>query len=720
MRKFLSHFAMLLVSAVCCTAMLSSCDDDNTDNGAMPSTEPPTFSVALDQIGRTSVDFTIQSSQASDYAYIILEKNAEPVSDAKELFTNGTSGMIENGTVTINSLDVDGGNEYILYVATRKINPYIYSEVKSFDLSTDIPYTKLLTLNHIGYTDFSYHIEMPEGAERMKHMVIRKTDYDAVRRILSQIAEVTMEQFLETFGHIITESTESSYDKYGKDAAGDGFDIHIHSGNTFLAMAGVINEDGKVDASQFECVEFNTRTAEVSPYDINVAVTTTSTSATVSLSPDPEIVNYRAIVNAKSEFDYDRFEGEQQVRYSIIGHWDDSTNTPSREYSGDNQISANGLIPNTPYEVGIIGFDAQGREKFKMVQFITGKPTGPAPTLTISDSNPPVATPWNSMAYIVKATNAVEVRYGYWLKSQVDNVLDRGTTMETLILSNGKQCSDDELSGILSPEGVTFETIDLLPETEYVFGVYARTNEYVAASDYRVFKTDEMPQIGGTVRKNMPGNYIATTTDENDEVVTFPVTITTGVNDVTTAEYSSINRLVALGFGPADKFPYKSPNEIASETPNTAYGPKWFIEFTDDGIRVPNSANKAWTMGDYNGAATYIKGYGIRETANGPRAMEFDDDFVVEVSEDGNTITVKGTFHDIGNGGTCYPAMYTPSGWISNTYHFKCTSDIVLTRQTASKSHSLRNVKPIGINIVKIGASSIRATHEAIASKLKK
>ena len=53
----------------------------------------------------------------------------------------------------------------------------------------------------------------------------------------------------------------------------------------------------------------------------------------------------------------------------------------------------------------------------------------------------------------------------------------------------------------------------------------------------------------------MPGNYMARTTDENGDEVTFPVTITTGVNDATTASYASVNRLVALGFGPADKFP---------------------------------------------------------------------------------------------------------------------------------------------------------------------
>lgn len=721
MRKFLSHFAMLLVSAVCCTAMFSSCDDDNTDNGPKPSTEPPAFSVAFKQVERTSVDFTIESTQAADYAYIVADKNAAPIEDAKELFDNGTTGVFENGLAQINTIDVEGGKEYMLYVATRKINPYVYSDVKAYDLSTDLPYSKILTLNRIGYTDFTYHIEMPEGAQQMKHVVVRKNDYEAVKRILAQLTEVTEISYLEVFGLLADASTDIAYDKYGKDASGETFDIHIHSANTFIAMAGALTEDGKVDPSRFETVEFHTRTADVAPYDINVAITTTSTSATISISPDPEFVKYRVVVDQKAEFDNYRREGEEQVRYAIIGHWDDATNIPAREFTGDYQFTSNGLIPKTQYEVGIIGFDAQGREKFKMIEFVTGMPTGPAPTLTVSEANPPVATPWNSAAYTVKATNAVEIIYGFWLKSQVDEVLARGTSMETLIASNGITCSDEQLNAILSSDGLTFETTGLTPETEYVFGIYARTNEYVSASESRVFTTDEMPQTGGAVRKNMPGNYIASTTDENGETVTFPVTITTGVNDATTAEYSAVNRLVALGFGPADKFPYKSPSETDSDDPNKAYGPKWFIEFSDEGIIVPKAANKSWTMGDYNGAATYIKGYGIRETANGPRAMEYDDDFVVEVSEDGNTITVKGTFHDIGNGGTCYPAMYTPgSGWFaSNTYHFQCYSDLVLTRQAASKANALRKVKPTGMHILKLGSTSARAAHQSAADKLR-
>ena len=177
---------------------------------------------------------------------------------------------------------------------------------------------------------------------------------------------------------------------------------------------------------------------------------------------------------------------------------------------------------------------------------MTSLPTGPAPTLSLTETATETATPWNSKAFLVKAQNAVEVRYGFWTKANVDNVINNGASMEAVIQSNGNQCTDEQLAQILSADGLVFETNDLQPATEYVFGIYARTDEYVTAVDYREFKTEELPQIGGEVRKNMPGKYIASTTDENGNEVTFPITIATGVNEATTAAYAAANRLVAL------------------------------------------------------------------------------------------------------------------------------------------------------------------------------
>ncbi len=702
--------------------LLSSCSDDNGSEIL----DAPSVDIKVTSVQRSSVEFTISSPDGADYAYIITEKGASAPESAEAIFSEGTSGMLENGTVKINAPEVEGGKEYVVYAAARKINPYIYSDVITADVNTNLPYSDIVTLDKIGFTDFAYHVEKPEAVTKMKHLVVRKADYEAIKSILGGLAEVTPELYLETFGLDLTESDDFAYDKLGKDANSIGIDVHIHSGTTFIAMAGAVNDQGKIDSENFQYVEFKTRDAEVAPYDFDVTINTTSTTATININPDPELTDYRVIVLSKSEWDYSAREGEEQIRFLIIGHWDDSTNPVRRAYTGANTIKSEGLIPNSQYVVGIIGFDSKGREKMKTLDFITGAPTGPAPTLSVTEATPSVATPWNTIAFNVKATRAAEVRYGFWTKASVDKVLSNGNSMADVILNNGQICTADQLEAILSADGLLFETNDLDPATEYMFAVYARSDEYVAAVESRVFTTDELPQTGGEVRKNMPGHYTATTTDENGATVTFPVTITTGVNDATISDYSAKNRLVALGFGPESKFPYRSPEQISSENPFADYGPKWFIEFSDNGIKVPNAYSKDWNMGLVNNQTAYIKGAGFRETANGTVAMNFPgDDFDVVVSEDGNTITIKGTFHDIGTkGGYTYPTMYSPgSGWFSpDVVHFQACSEIVLTRQATRTAN--RNLRTIGkmpaVSVVKaVSGKELLKYREDIISKLK-
>ena len=84
-----------------------------------------------------------------------------------------TSTSCRSGTATINNLDFEGGKEYTLFVATRKINPYVYSELYTKEISTNLPYTEMVTLEKVGLTSITYHVEVPEGKE-MKHIIVKK------------------------------------------------------------------------------------------------------------------------------------------------------------------------------------------------------------------------------------------------------------------------------------------------------------------------------------------------------------------------------------------------------------------------------------------------------------------------------------------------------------------------------------------------------------------
>lgn len=705
-------------------AIVASCSDD--DKTLSVSYEPPAHNVTLTDRQRTQATFTIESPQATDYAYIVAEKSEEPITDAEEIFKNGTVGMLEDGTATTTTFDIEGAKDYVIYTAVRRINPYVYSEVTATDLSTDIPYTDLVTLDKVGFTDVAYHIEKPEGAQKIKHIVVKEADYLAIKKIIGQLGEINEQLYLKVFGFTTTETSDYAFDKiveYDSDAHSI-----LHNGTTYYLMAGVVADDGEIDPEQFQLIKFDTRKSDEAPYNIDVTVQTTSTQAIVSVIPDPEIVEYRMLVESRAEFDFALSEGEAQMRNLIVNFWDDERNTPQRIQHGAIEYKALGLIPNNEYVVGIIGYDALGREKLIRHDFITGEPTGPKPTLTITEVEPSVVAPWSTKAFNVKATNTTEVRYGFFIKSQIDQLLHNGSTLTNIVLANGNGCSPSQLQQMLSSEGIIYETTDLQPQTEYMFAVYARNDEYVTAVASEVFTTEATPLIGGSVRSNMPGKYTASTTDEDGNVVTFPVTIATGYDALTTGLYKDQNRLVCFGFGPQSQYPFVSPDDLiaggmSSDDAYAKYGPKWFIEFASEtNITVPNptTGSYKWSMG-YDSAsdkATQMYGFGI--SGRNGRELNRAETFPVEVSADGSTVTIKGSYLEA-QLMYYYPTMIIPaSGWGSPTELFRCYSELVLTKEETPANARLLKKNLVAPRIVtyKVGSASIKNSRNEIVTKL--
>lgn len=707
-------------------AVMASCSDD--DKTLSVSYEPPAHKVTLTDCQRTQATFSIEAPQASDYAYIIAEKGAEPVTDAEELFKNGTVGMLDEGTATATTFDIEGAKEYVIYTAVRRINPYVYSEVTATDLSTDIPYTDLVTLDKVGFTDVAYHIEKPEGAQKIKHIVVKEADYIAIKNIIGSLGEINEQLYLKVFGFTTEETSDYAFDKIVE----YDYDAHsiLHTGTTYYLMAGVVRDDGEIDPDQFQLIKFDTRHPDETPYNVEVTVETTSTQATISVVPDPEIVEYRMLVESRSEFDYALSEGEAQMRNLIVNFWDDEQNNPKRVHKGSLEYKAVALIPNSEYVVGIVAYDELGREKLIRYDFITGEPTGPKPTLTITEVEPEVVAPWSTKAFNVKATNATQIRYGFFIKSQIDQLLHNGSTLTNIVMNNGDGCPASVVQQMLTDEGVVFETSDLQPQTEYMFAVYARNDEYVTAVASEVFTTEATPLVGGSVRSNMPGKYTASTTDENGNVVTFPVTIATGYDALTTGLYTDQNRLVCFGFGPESQYPFVSPDDLiaggmSSDDAYAKYGPKWFIEFaseTDITVPNPTSGSNQWLMGYDSSRGKNIQMYGYGISGRNGRELNRAETFPVEVSADGSTVTIKGSYLEA-QLMYYYPTMVIPgSGWLNPAVElFRCYSNLVLTKDETPASARLLKKNLVSPRIVtgKVGTSSVKNSRDGIVSKLK-
>ncbi len=637
----------------------------------------PTASVTVDEISRTSVTFTITSADAQDYAYSIVEKGSEAAT-AEELFQTGENGMFESGKVIVTREDLEGDKEYTLCYAVRKINPLVYSELYTTDLSTAIPYTEMLTLDKVGYTDYTYHVEVPEGAN-VKHISIKRLDFEAIQAIIGDYGDVTYSMYLATFGHVITESSDITIDKCAKTALDD--DLFVYSGTDYILMAGVVGSDDKIVEESMEVIEFSTKKAEELPFNISIEVEAFSNKVIAKITPDEGITSYRVRIDSRKEYDYVGGEGEDHLKSFVIGPWYDESNM----YTEAAEITSTGLRPLGDYVVGVVAFDAENGEKLVTYEFKTTEPVGPVPTIELTQVTPSDNSPWKSAAVNAKIANTIEIRGGFFPKKSLDDGLAAGNSLDVLVWNNGIVFTADELSAALSENGNTAEITELTPNTEYVYGVVAMNDEFVTTCDTLVFKTTVPPQTGGLVRFNMPGNYIASTTDTLGNVVTFPVTIATGANAETEAEYYTQNRLVCFGFGPEKDFPYVAPDAIGGDSTSKDYGPKWFIEFREGGkIIAPstcvpgNTSELGWTMGLIGGKYAYMWGYGFRASGSTDAcSIEYD----VEVSEDGNTITIKGTKGEYGST-IYYPTMALATDtWWTDEVLFRCYSDLVLTRQ---------------------------------------
>lgn len=730
MYKFLTH---VLPAVILCGATFVSCDDDKTPEPIIP----PTHSVEIVDVQRTQATFTITSTDAADYAYVIKEKDDEPVTSAEELFETGTTGEFVDGKAEVNATDFEGDNQYVIYTAVRRINPYIYSNVEVTALSTDIPYTELVTLNKVGTRTIDYHVEYPaEGADKVKHLVVSKAVYDDVVRLIGGLGEINERLYLETFGHNTTESLDHHAEDIEYNVYGDTYS-HIHPGTPYLLLGGICRTEGKKDILEedFQMVEFDTRKAPEAPYDFEVSITTTSTTANILIKPAPEFVEYRMVIGTRDEFYYDCGGDKIKERNLVIGFWDDSQNTPKRIYKGEQEIEMKGLVPNSTQIVAIVAFDELGREKYIYQEFLTGEPVGPKPELTVTEVEPEVIAPWSTKAFQVNTTYAAELRAGFWRKSSIDQALNNGNSLASIIVSNAPACSADQVAQSMTEEGVVFETTDLEPMTEYVFAVYVRNEEYVSAVESIAFTTEELPKVGGQMRKNMPGKYTATTTilddDDNEVTVTFPVTITTGPDETAAAQYDGQNRLVACGFGPESEFPFKSPADLIAAGAETDaaysnYGPKWFIEFASDTeCYVPiaredkQTGSYLWTMGQINDTNVYMLGIGTHPRT-GRDLTAYAEQFPIEVSEDGKTVTVKGIVE--ASGATYYPFMGAPGSFSRVTIYFRSYSDIVLTKDEENTTSAYVGKKvnmPKVISLSAVDASAaLKANINSMAEKL--
>ena len=656
---------------------LLGCSDDDESKVITPT--PPAINLEVDDVTRTTASFSISSDNATDYAYVILPA-AEKITNAKTLFKEGTAGIFEENskTVKINLTDLIGDTNYMLYTAVRTINPFVYSEIISQPIDTHKPYSGMISLESVGTTSFSYHIMKPEGVAKYKHVCLSKSDYDYIINLVGG----TPASYLNAFGTEATEDKTYLFDTTFLDAT--GFSQDIYSDMEFIVIAGELNEEGAVDEKAVKTLVFKTKKAGKAPYNIEVIVKNiTSMTADINIIPEAGIERFRYHVNTKAEFDYMSFEGEASVRRMIIGPWNETSNEGTESIV----VNAKGLKPNTDYQIGIVGFDKDNREKLLLYDFRTGEPTGPLPELSAAPES--VETPWNKVAFRIKTTHTVSMVAGIFPRGSIDEVLSRpgneSLTAGDVIASNGSPLTPEQVAAAMTAEGLLLESSDNLSQnTEYEFGIYATNEEGVGVSVVQDFTTATLPQYDGNgIRAKLPGKYTANTKDITGQNVTFPVVIATGVNETTEKAYHDKNRLVVLGFAPSG-VEYASPETLlangwasSQDEADANYGPKWFIEFNKDNTistSAPVNGELDYAMAKFNGHEIYFHGFAKRP--NSDRFTDMTLSFPIEVSDD-LTITIKKA---VDNSFEYYPGVLAGSSQWWGDMTFAASDEIILTR----------------------------------------
>ena len=704
-----------------------SCNETPQEEPQDDPVTAPVASVEINALDRTSVTFTISSDSPGDYAWAIVPSTSD-ISSAELLFTAGQSGMLGSSQkIEITDNELTGGNEYSLYYAVRKINPFVYSELYKENFSTDFPYEGMITLEKVTTNAVSYHIEKPEGAKAYRHMIVDYNDFIYFKALVG----VTHESYLSAFGLGDNKSKTFDYEWVQWDGW-DNYPTYFYSDTKYIIIAGESEStaiDAQVSAENVRFIEFSTPKAEVCPYDVDVQVSNiTSLSADLTVTPEDGVDRYRMLVMSDADYEAFLFEGEEMVRRAVIGPWEDK----STEYTGAQSLKLNGLMPETDYYICIVAFDQDMRELYVEKVFTTGEPTGPAPEVTITSNE--TEEPWNSASINLKLKNTVSALAFIHTKYAVDEVLNapgnEDLTMDVVISTNGVSLSGGELTKALSESGADIMFTNLSPNTEYVYAIKATNSEYVSTCYVHNFKTGPEPVIETTLFDKLKGEYTARITDLNGVPYTFDVTITDGVNDATREAYKAENLLVCLGFD-ACGVKYHSPKDLLKygwakdeEEANRNYGPKWFLEIDEndkittykhavastsyDEVNnvelVDYSADGEVPMASFNGQTLWFKGTFNRYYASRDEWKQVSTTLIhdIDFNEETGSITVRPVTHykswsSRGELITEYPGVVQSKNWYGGSdakVLFCGNSSLVLTRKE-TKAQSTSSISPM-------------------------
>ncbi|MEG2612081.1 MAG: hypothetical protein RR971_01135, partial [Alistipes sp.] len=155
----MKHFFSLLT--LCCFLFagggLVGCSDDPVD----PKTDGVSAKLAAEAIVSVSTaELKLTTSNVHEYAYLTSSDLTAAAPVAAVIFGTGTIAPAVDGENTISIESLEGGTDYVVYVATKSSTQF--GEVLSAKFRTS-PYTGFVTIVERGYNNIKFHVEVQPG-----------------------------------------------------------------------------------------------------------------------------------------------------------------------------------------------------------------------------------------------------------------------------------------------------------------------------------------------------------------------------------------------------------------------------------------------------------------------------------------------------------------------------------------------------------------------------
>ena len=485
-----------------------------------------------------------------------------------------------------------------------------------------------------------------------------------------------------------------SYTVKNGDAYPDGTTIFILGKADYVILAAVCDEKGVIKG-EITSVSVTTKEVEYSKAQIVVEQDldkTTSLALAVKITPDEAVDSYYAVPFEKDDYELNYKDMARPELMKMLLRY-------SEPLQGvQTKVWDVGIAPNTDYCVVVYGMVGDVPTEIVETVCRSGEPQMALPTIEVTivpGDGTDGYDPHKSLIVTMKAANASSGYYYFDTKSNYEANLEYGYTDETLPKNYGNPIDSESIVLMLEPEGAVNSHRKLHPDTEYVVIVSVANTEGSVALAKELARTATapmLPPVESELFTTLQGEWTATMTGRVGGMgggieVSFPVTIAAGADEQTAADYRAQNRLVCLGFDYDGALPYFTPEDLmAGKVPGTEsynpwegnevaarqdYGPKWFLEIASDGtVSVPADDE---TLFHY---LKNYKNYLIGMSGEGNYYL-FGKRFEVEISEDLQTLTVKGYEAD---GAIYYPSVIY-DGYGEYGIDYQGSSDIVLTRK---------------------------------------